>query len=526
MKTFWIYLSLLVSLCSFFSSCESIDDTYKEHAGDGPVQYLNIIYDLQAIPQWESVLLNWELKLDPARTAILVEWKDEKETHSELIDKDAESFLIENLTSNYDYEFNVWAVTVENSEITKKSLGEAVYARPFNMNSDELSLFTHVVTKQIKVADKKIFAIFDSWADNLVSFKIGYFEKGNAEEQFFIAESDDKINNLPMGKPYAIIGEDVDFSKPINIYRTGIIESFGNKTLELAPLTLYFDLPILNNDFATEIRPQIGLYGEIRHEDISDVTSININFNQTSLEDLLYFPKLETINLGKDRYLMMGTKETVKSTLSSESAKQISLAALKLMTEVVGTKINQYGKHYFDQAQEWFFGKNLTAELPHIQLLNAEQWDITETPSDVMGYDTGLWNLLSDNGLYWLPTASLQVKVHTIEIDMKKTEDILGFKIVQADIEDPDLQLPELLSVEMMTPSGTWEPASFTKEVMIGNGKGETSLVYLNKEKSSLQANKVRVSITDSFYKNGYDDNWNYVTYYRTGLSSFLIFTD
>ena len=62
MKKLLTYITMLVAFCGVLSSCEDIEDTYKEHAGDGPIQYLNKIYDLEATSQWESVLLTWNLK--------------------------------------------------------------------------------------------------------------------------------------------------------------------------------------------------------------------------------------------------------------------------------------------------------------------------------------------------------------------------------------------------------------------------------------------------------------------------------
>ncbi len=527
MKKILAYMMMLATLCGALSGCESIEETYDKYIGDGPIQYLNKIYDLKATPGWESMLLSWSLKLDPGRTGILVEWKNDTNTFAKIIDKDSESFLVEGLTDNYDYEFNVWAITEQDGKVVKKSLGDPVYARSFNYESDELALFTHMVTKQIKVADKKLFVAFDSWPDNLVSFKIGYFEKGSTQESYYEANSNDRINNWPKGAPCAVIGENIDFSKPVNVYRRGKIKSFGNIELDLKPLTLYFDIPILNSDFTNELRPQLGLNGDIKFSDINNISSLNINFNQTSLEDILYFPNLKTLNLGKDRYIMPGTEAVAKSILPSDTKRQLSLVALQLAHDVLGVQINQYSKNYFDVVPTWFAGKNLVPQLPGLHMLDTTGWTIKETPQDAMGYDTGLSNLLvDDNTKYWLPTASTQLREHVFEFDMKQVQNVLGFKVVQANISDTYLQLPSIISIEVMTTSGAWVSATFNKNTTIGNGKGETTLVYLNKDKSTVQTQKIRLVLSDFFYKKGYDANWNYIDFYRTALSKFKIFSE
>ena len=77
------YTLILVLLAGLVASCgESLEDTYSDYTGDGPEQYLTKIYDLQGKPRWMSVELTWNLKLDPGRTAILVEWTDDEKTDS------------------------------------------------------------------------------------------------------------------------------------------------------------------------------------------------------------------------------------------------------------------------------------------------------------------------------------------------------------------------------------------------------------------------------------------------------------
>ena len=77
-----------------------------------------------------SVELTWNLKLDPGRTAILVEWTDDEKTDSVIIDRNSTSYLVEGL-KNYEYELGVYAIEqTANGEITKRSIGDPVYIRP------------------------------------------------------------------------------------------------------------------------------------------------------------------------------------------------------------------------------------------------------------------------------------------------------------------------------------------------------------------------------------------------------------
>lgn len=88
-ELFFKYAVILVLLAGYLTGCEKLEDTYSKHTGDGPEQYLTKIYDLKGEPKWLSVLLTWNLKLDPGRTAIMVEWTDDEKTDSVIIDRTA-----------------------------------------------------------------------------------------------------------------------------------------------------------------------------------------------------------------------------------------------------------------------------------------------------------------------------------------------------------------------------------------------------------------------------------------------------
>ena len=161
------YTVMCILFMGFLTGCEDLEDTYSEHTGDGPEQYLTKIYDLKGEPRWLSVLLTWNLKLDPGRTAIMVEWTDDEKTDSVIIDRESESYLVEGL-KNYEYTFKVCAIEEKDGEIVKRSLGDPVYVRPYTYASEELLLFTRVINKQFQLANKYLFLSFDEWTDNLI----------------------------------------------------------------------------------------------------------------------------------------------------------------------------------------------------------------------------------------------------------------------------------------------------------------------------------------------------------------------
>ena len=64
-----IYLWLLLPLL-IFGGCESLEDTYKDYAGDGPIRYLVKCDDLDVKAGWNRLVVCWkEVRL---RAACLV----------------------------------------------------------------------------------------------------------------------------------------------------------------------------------------------------------------------------------------------------------------------------------------------------------------------------------------------------------------------------------------------------------------------------------------------------------------------
>ena len=59
-----IYLWLLLPL-SIFGGCESLEDTYKDYAGDGPIRYLVKCDDLDVKAGWNRLVVSWKSVDDP-----------------------------------------------------------------------------------------------------------------------------------------------------------------------------------------------------------------------------------------------------------------------------------------------------------------------------------------------------------------------------------------------------------------------------------------------------------------------------
>lgn len=68
-----IYLWLLLPLL-IFGGCESLEDTYKDYAGDGPIRYLVKCDDLDVKDGWNRLVVSWKSVDDPIIDKVKVSW--------------------------------------------------------------------------------------------------------------------------------------------------------------------------------------------------------------------------------------------------------------------------------------------------------------------------------------------------------------------------------------------------------------------------------------------------------------------
>ena len=57
---------LTIATLSLLTACESMEDTYKEYAGDGPIRYPGRCTDVTVSPGWECLRVAWTPSNAPA----------------------------------------------------------------------------------------------------------------------------------------------------------------------------------------------------------------------------------------------------------------------------------------------------------------------------------------------------------------------------------------------------------------------------------------------------------------------------
>jgi hypothetical protein len=377
-----------------------------------------------------------------------------------------------------------------------------------------------VIIKQFKVGGNKLFLFFDSWKENLESVEIGYFKTGVTEETRIQLEktnigTEDSPEYWPNGQKEMLL-DDVDLSKQVKVYRIGKIPEIDDPDFVVVfpEIALNLDVLAFNSDFAAQVQNYLNV-NQLTAGTIEDVEVLELDQDISSMEDILYFPNLKEIYLGKNRY-MTSANASSSSAQSVLSEKERSLAVLNIAHDVLQVDVHQYNTHYFAsyEAPDWF-QKEGNPVVPALDLFdNTTSWSYNVEPEDQAGYDSQLGNLFDGQAMTdWTPLRISNIRVHEIEIDLQQNLDIRGFKVVQSSVVYSSL-VPNFIKIEIAEESGGWHQATFGDEVSIGDSNGETTLIYLNKDKQTQKARRIRFYLTDKDY---------YSYAYGTALADFMV---
>lgn len=493
MKKAYIIMIMTAFFAGIFVGCEDQEDTWDEFTGDGRIRYTGKCTDVALKLGWEEVVVSWKNTLDPNRESILVEWLGNVETRDTVLDKDAVSCTISNL-GNVTYTFRVYAVDKDG----RRSLGTEAYGRPFSMAHEALNGFTPVVTKCFPLGNDKLVLYFDRWQSTLASANIQYYKKSNPEELVSLKLTG--IDSVLKQKYYVL--EDVELAKPVSVDRKGQLQELPGVNITFESLELDVHQRIFNSDFVREVQTH-HFVKELDEDFINTVEVLEFDYNLSTLEDLLYFPNLKKVVLGKNRYLYDAYKDVVTQSVLTDTAG--SRFALEVLHELKGVEVERYNKHYFPKSFSALSEKGKT-EMPVLNYLTTAK--ITVTPADQSGYDAHPELLLDDDQItIWNPQQKNTFRQHELLIDLGKVESVAGFKVVQdatSPINNPwDSKhnfRPSLLKVLVSKDLASWEGATFDEDNEIGNTAGEITLLRMEQAK---EIRYIKVTVSDlAYYSN------------------------
>ncbi len=497
MKKVYIIMIMTAVFAGIFAGCEDQEDTWDKYAGDGRIRYTGKCMDIALKLGWEEATVSWKNTLDPNRESILIEWVGNMESRDTVLDKDAVNCTIRDL-GNMTYTFRVYAVDKEG----RPSLGTEAYGRPFSMAHEALNGFTPVVTKCFPFGDDKLVLYFDRWQSTLADAGLSYYKKSNPDELVSLELTD--TDSILKQKYYVL--DDVDLDKPVSVERKGQLQELPGVDIVFEPFLLDVRQRIFNSDFIREVQTHYFVQ-ELDEDFINTTEVLEFDYDLSTLEDLLYFPNLKKVILGKNRYLYDSYKDAVVQSVMTDTAG--GRFALQILHNLKGVEVERYNKHYFPKS----FSALKEKGNPDQNELNALNYitaaKITVSPADQSGYNAHLEFLLDNNQMtLWNPQQTNSFRLHELVIDLGKVESVAGFKVAQAatdPINDKYNTLhnfrPNLLKVLVSENQSSWEGATFDEDNVIGNTAGEVTILRMKQPK---EIRYIKVIVSDIAYYSNY----------------------
>lgn len=479
------YFTWLIAVSICIVGCgESLEDTYKEYAGDGMVRYIGKCTDMAVVSGWKCIRVNWENSTDPTIKHIKVSWISDNKDEEVLLPKDATSYVID-AANNESYKISVCAV----DEKGNTSLPAINYARPYTETHEVAMSFTRGITRYYMV-NNNLVLFFDSWNSNIDEFKLDYTDHVTKQPKSM------KLTSALMNGKYYIL-RDVDTSKEITLNRKGKIEGCPD-LIEFESIRL-----VRGRMFTSEFRLLLrSKYGQVEPDDafIENATQIEVDYNITSLEDILYFPNLKKVTLGKNRFLREDYA-TIAPTIGSASKfydKARSIFILDAAYELMGVRVERYNKHYFSEAKTYVTDMG-NPVLPALNYIDKSNWVVTTNYVNAEGHDNSHPEYLIDGNLSraWEPELSTTIRNYELTVNMGKTNLVTGIVINQKRFDPKgdnysNSMLPGLLRIKI-SENGLWyEDATFVEENVLGNTNGEATVLRL-KEPKNIQRIKLMV---------------------------------
>ncbi|MDE7073973.1 MAG: DUF4998 domain-containing protein, partial [Odoribacter sp.] len=368
-----LYLPGLILISLIMTKCQSLEDTYSDYAGDHVIRYVGKCSELTVTPGWQRLNVEWNNSVDPAIEKIKLTWSADGRISDTLLLPGTTAC---NLTDMEDgaYEVTVCGMDKEGN----LSLPETAYARPYTYNHELVRIFTHGITKYMPVKNNLIL-FFDTWQDNIAKLEIHYTNTAGEKQVF-------PITREVCASKYTLL-EDVDVQQEVSVEREGHIGDCPD-LIVFEPLNLLDRAPSFTTDFTTLALRKYGVE-EMTDAFINQLEELEIDYSVTSLEDILYFPNLKKLILGKNRYLFepyLGVNQS-KSTVSEL---QKSLDILEIAHKVLGLEVERYNQHYFPNTTLEYMIEKGNPVLPELAYLDATDWEITNSVEDNKDYDSHL----------------------------------------------------------------------------------------------------------------------------------------
>ena len=469
---------LVISMFACLVACESLEDTYSDYTGDGPINYPGKCLDLNVVSGWNRLTVTWKNSVDPSIERIRLTCEEGvTRVVDTILPYDAERCDIFGLADG-NYAIKVFA---ENGE-GQVSVSDVVYGRPYTYEHESVRGFTPGVMKHFFVKDNVVL-FFSVWDENIAKFELNYTGKSDRLPKSLLLDS------LMFAEEYYLV-EDVDVSQPVKVVRQGLLTGCPD-TILFEDYVLEHEA-LLQTDFRVEMTER---YGETQFDsEFFNRTELELDYDLSSFEDVLYFSNLKKLILGKNRY------HSTTSSVLQEMDK--SLFCLSVAQELLGLEVVRYDSHYLPVGTEGITEAG-DSELPQLEYVSSVGWTVENSLPDEVGNFSS--EALFDNNpsTLWEANIGSYGRIFELTIDMKNAQRVNGVQITQGDVNGNMVNfLPILIEINVSADGQTWESPTNVVECTLGCSPGEITLVRFRQAYEGIRY--VRLTVKDQLYGNNY----------------------
>ncbi|MFV0289780.1 MAG: DUF4998 domain-containing protein [Mangrovibacterium sp.] len=498
MKYFKIYLLIMMAA---LVSCESMDDTYSDLFDGNKKRYVGKCSDLKIEKGLQRFKLSWENSTDATIENIRIVWVQGTESDTILLPKGTTSYVTEATFQNKSYEFSVSAIDGEGN----KSIDVSDYARPYTKDSELVNLLKVVQRSYYFVENKLIMFLYDQELQS--ESYVNYYSNGVLKSHQITTDEFEEL---------LVIIENVDAETDVNVKSTVEIEDCFDK-IEFDPYQLDRNARNYAADFVNMLKTRYDL-SDIPSSLTDTLTTLHVDEDLSTIENILYMPNLQKVILGGERY-MIQNYAYLKDYMCSFTNKTASVLALEIMHDYFNVELDIYGNQYLIRDEIDFENQFIIPTLPSIEFLTMSSWSVTTNYDLDDNGDVKNLIALSSDGTpdktkYWKPREILsEVRTHEVIVDMKAFKTLNGIYVAQHPTAGTwESVSPDAIEVLVSTNKTDWvQPFKTFRSIYLNKSPGEVNIINF--------AEKPRARYVKMVVKDKITSGNNYVV-----VSSFIPF--
>lgn len=494
------YILMLINVLILISACENetLEDTYREYAGDGEIRYIGKCSDVSVRPGWKKMIVNWKNNEDPIIKVVKLTWATGDSKDSILLQRGTATYTIDAMNGqeleNVNYEIRVYGVdtVTGNSSISTAP----VMGRPYTYQHEDVLTFNKVVSNVYILGNRLVLALYE-WQKDMKEAVLNYTREDGSGGRLNLTE--DICNEL-----YLLLQDQVDTSKPLVVYRKGML---GGELISFEPDTLFIN-KVYSSDFQMEMNRQFG-FVDIPDDWANQQTTIYLDWSLNSFQDLLNFPKLKKLVLGKHRYLVGNGKDDQTYGQSFVTDTEASNFVLKVLHELNGLEVERYNNHFASlQREDYIYDHIDSPEEPNVNFLDMSGLQFTELPNPIDGYPTNLAALTDGDFLTgWQPKIAQTYNSYELTLDLKSPVKMKGIRLVQRQWSTFPAYIafsPNYVKIKVSKNRSDWEIATYVEEYPLGKSDGEINFIFFSNKISNEAYRYIQIEVSPGVYYSDY----------------------